>query len=113
MKNRINREKELLPDMIAIYCRGVHKTKKGELCAECRELCDFALNRLSKCRYGENKTFCSQCPTHCYRPDMREKIRQVMRYSGPRILLKHPIAGTLHAVSTMKGIIAKKKGAKS
>ena len=45
-KDRITREKEMLPEMVKIYCHGVHKTKRGELCPECRELCDYALYRL-------------------------------------------------------------------
>ena len=45
-KDRITREKEMLPETVKIYCHGVHKTKRGELCPECRELCDYALYRL-------------------------------------------------------------------
>ena len=51
-KDRITREKEMLPEMVKIYCHGVHKTKRGELCPECRELCDYALYRLDHCRWG-------------------------------------------------------------
>ena len=69
---------------------------KGSLCQECSELNEFAHMRIEKCRYGAQETFCSNCPTHCYRPDMRERIRVVMRYSGPRMLLHHPIASAIH-----------------
>jgi len=108
-KDRITREKEMLPEMIKIYCRGVHKTKRGELCPECSELCDYALYRLDHCRWGNEKNFCSQCPCHCYKPAMREKIRAVMRYSGPRIMLRHPLVGSLHAFETLKGVIKAKR----
>ena len=108
-KDRIMREKEMFPEMIKLYCHGVHKAKKGSLCPECSELCAYALNRLDHCRWGNDKNFCSQCPCHCYKPDMREKIRAVMRYSGLRILLYHPLIGSLHFVETVKGIIKKKK----
>ncbi|MDO4380521.1 MAG: nitrous oxide-stimulated promoter family protein [Clostridia bacterium] len=101
-KDRITREKDMLPEMIKIYCHGVHKTKKGKLCEECKALCDYSLNRLDHCRWGNEKNFCSQCPCHCYKPEMREKIRAVMRYAGPRILFTHPLAGTLHAFETLK-----------
>ena len=78
-KDRITREKEMLPEMVKIYCHGVNKTKKSELCIECQELTDYALFRLDHCRWGNEKNFCSQCPCHCYKPGMKEKIRAVMR----------------------------------
>ena len=34
----------------------------------------------------ETKTFCSNCKVHCYKPEMRKKIRAVMRFSGPRMI---------------------------
>lgn len=58
-KDRITREKEMLPEMVKIYCHGVNKTKKGELCIECQELTDYALFRLDHCRWGNEKNFCS------------------------------------------------------
>ena len=45
-KDRITREKEMLPEMVKIYCHGVHKSKKGTLCKDCQELTDYALFRL-------------------------------------------------------------------
>ncbi len=61
------------------------------LCGECRELLEYSLARLDHCKFGNAKTKCHKCPVHCYRPDMREKIRTVMRFSGPRMLLYHPL----------------------
>ena len=46
--------------------------------------------RLAKCPYQEDKTTCAKCPVHCYKPSRREQIRAVMRYAGPRMLLRHP-----------------------
>lgn len=80
--------------MIAIYCKGRHR---GEVpCAKCRALLDYAYRRLDRCRFGEDKPFCSKCPVHCYNPELREYIREVMRYSGPRIILYHPIIAIKH-----------------
>lgn len=111
-KTRIEREKDMLPEMVRIYCHGNHHTKKGALCPDCQALCDYALARLDHCKFGNDKTFCSQCPVHCYKKDMREKIRDVMRYSGPRIMLYHPLVGSLHAFSTVAGVIQKKRSEK-
>ena len=34
-------EKMLVSEMIALYCRRQHKTPKGSLCPECRQLHDY------------------------------------------------------------------------
>lgn len=75
--------------------KGSHECQVGHggpgLCGECRELLEYSLARLEHCKFGNTKTKCHKCPVHCYRPDMREKIRTVMRFSGPRMLLYHPL----------------------
>ncbi|MGN1235527.1 MAG: nitrous oxide-stimulated promoter family protein, partial [Christensenellaceae bacterium] len=96
------KEQKLIPVMIQKYCHGTHKTKGKTVCADCRELTEYALFRLSKCPFRENKQFCSFCKIHCYRPEMREKIKAVMRYSGPRMLLTHPIFAMSHVVQLIK-----------
>lgn len=80
--------------MIRLYCR--RKEGHDNLCPECQALLDYAHLRLSRCPFGENKTSCRRCPVHCYSPLMRERIRIVMRYSGPRMLLYHPIETLKH-----------------
>lgn len=94
-------EKELVTDMITLYCRKNHKCKNG-LCPECTALKEYATNRIEKCPFMESKTFCSSCKVHCYREDMREKIRIVMRFSGPRMLFYHPITAIHHLLETIK-----------
>lgn len=96
MKNRKQYERDVVSQMIGIYCHDNHETPKGALCDDCARLEEYARKRVDKCRYGEEKTFCAHCETHCYRPDMREKIRAVMRYAGPRMLLHHPVAAIRH-----------------
>lgn len=102
MKDRKSYERKVVSQMIGIYCHDKHGTPKGSLCQECSELNEFAHMRIEKCRYGAQKTFCSNCSTHCYRPDMRERIRVVMRYSGPHMLLYHPIAAIHHLYLTKR-----------
>lgn len=89
-------EKEMVSLMIRLYCRKNHKTK--ELCNECAELDRYARERSDRCPFMENKTFCSNCKVHCYKPEMREKIRKVMRFSGPRMMLYHPIMAIKHLI---------------
>ena len=80
--------------MIRLYCKKKEGNK--ELCNDCKALEQYAYQRLSACKYSEHKTSCKKCPTHCYRKDMREKIRKVMRFSGPRMLLYHPFEAVRH-----------------
>ena len=63
---------------------------------------DYANMRSNKCPFMETKTFCSNCKVHCYKPEMREKIREVMRYSGPRMIFHHPAAAIHHVILTKK-----------
>lgn len=100
LKDRREREKYVVGEMIALYCRGNHAAKKGALCPDCAALLAYAHARSDKCPYMENKTFCSSCKTHCYKPDMRENIRAVMRYSGPRMIFVHPVLAIRHLIQS-------------
>lgn len=95
------REKRMVSQMIALYCRKKHHTR-GDLCPQCAALDAYAKTRADKCPFMETKTFCSNCRIHCYKPDMRAKIRVVMRFAGPRMILHHPVAAIRHVVETKK-----------
>ena len=96
------REKQVVSLMIRLYCNKNHKSEKGELCAECAALEEYARMRSDKCPFMENKTFCSNCKVHCYKPEMREKIREVMRFSGPRMLFHHPVMAVRHVIESRR-----------
>jgi hypothetical protein len=81
--------------MIRLTCRRQHGRRSG-LCDECETLQAYAMQRLDRCRFGPDKPTCANCPVHCYRPDMRERIREVMRFAGPRMLWRHPLLALLH-----------------
>ena len=106
--------KKLIPVMIKKYCRGRHGTK-GELCEECRALTEYALFRLEKCPFKVNKKFCSFCKIHCYKPDMREKIKNVMKWAGPRMIFTHPVFAFRHVFQMIeyKKKLKKEEKAKS
>ena len=96
---RIAREKRTIRAMIGIYCRTHHATG-GDLCDSCEELLGYAVRRLERCPFGADKTTCAHCPIHCYKPAMRERVKVVMRYSGPRMLLKHPLLALRHMLDS-------------
>ena len=102
IQSKREREKRMVTEMIALYCRKNHGTKKGALCPDCMTLTQYACARSDKCPFMETKTFCSNCKVHCYRPQMREKIRTVMRYAGPRMIFHHPAAALRHVYETKK-----------
>ena len=94
ISRKLCHERRIVADMIALYCRKKHGTR--ELCDSCRTLAEYADKRTLSCPRMADKTFCSQCATHCYRHDMREQIREVMRFAGPRIIFYHPVAALRH-----------------
>jgi hypothetical protein len=91
---RLLRELRTLEAMTAIYCNDLHDG--AMLCAECRELMVYAAKRLAVCPFGEQKPVCARCQVHCYGPAPREKVREIMRYAGPRMVLRHPWLALRH-----------------
>ena len=96
---RIEEEKTVVEQMIRLYCRK--REGNAQLCPTCWKLLDYAHRRLDRCRYGEDKPTCKKCPIHCYKPEMKERIRMVMRWSGPRMMLYHPLAAIRHLFCEM------------
>ena len=96
-KRFVRRKRELhtLETMMRMYCRHHHG---GDLCAECTELRDYARRRLERCVFGDAKPTCANCTVHCYKAEMREKVRVMMRWAGPRMALRHPVIAVLHLV---------------
>ncbi|NQT01692.1 MAG: nitrous oxide-stimulated promoter family protein [Planctomycetes bacterium] len=95
-RGKLKREQKTLLAMLRIYCRNHHGSIGKQLCPDCRQLREYADQRLQKCPFGVTKGPCSQCEIHCYKPEMRERIRDVMRYSGPRMLSRHPVLALSH-----------------
>ncbi len=91
-----DRDKQTIRRMIALYCRGNHRTLTG-LCEECRALSEYAEQRLDRCPH-EPKPACKDCAIHCYAPDRRLAIQAVMRYAGPRLLLQDPLGALRHVL---------------
>ncbi len=95
------KEQRVLGKMISLYCKKKHGSA-GVLCGQCDELLTYALQKTEKCPFMENKTFCSNCKVHCYSPEMRQRIREVMRFSSPRMLLYYPHLAVWHLVCSMQ-----------
>ncbi len=101
--NKLAKEHKTIAAMIRIFCGAHHGTSGKLLCPECTCLLEYARERLEKCPFGEDKGACSNCKIHCYKSVMRKQVTEVMRYSGPRMLKKHPLLAIDHLLK-IKGI---------
>lgn len=93
---RRGREFKTIVAMLRLYCRARHHAVGDDLCPDCAGLRDYALQRLQRCPFGEGKPACGNCRVHCYKPDRREQVRQMMRWAGPRMVWHHPILALRH-----------------
>jgi hypothetical protein len=112
----VRKDTRLLGDFAVIYCRGRHRDaerralvsdaallgvygrKVPMVCDGCADLLRYAEQRRALCP-KDPKPFCSHCDTHCYRPELAERMREVMRYAGPRSVLHgHVVGGVRHLV---------------
>lgn len=120
--SRLGRERHTISAMIALYCRDHHggspeasapasqpgrtRTMAGRgLCTDCESLVAYADQRLARCRFGQSKLTCARCTVHCFELGMRQQIRIVMRYSGPRMTVRHPILALAHLVDSRRGVV--------
>ena len=105
-EKRLPRERQTMRVMIEMYCKQNHHS--DILCDDCQGLLDYAMGRIDKCPFKTAKPTCARCPVHCYKPEMRENIRQVMRFSGPKMIFTHPGLAVMHIVDGRNSL--KKEG---
>jgi hypothetical protein len=80
-----SRDREILRRFVGIYCKHHHQADGQGLCDNCAELLGYALEKLSRCPM-DPKPKCKDCPVHCYDPEHRERIREVMKFSGVHLV---------------------------
>ncbi len=101
---KLEQDLRVLARFIRVYCdrrhaeaakapfalRGFDARSLGRrppvICQSCRKLLSHALVKRSRCPL-DPKPACKHCPVHCYHPAYRQNIREVMRYSGRRLVL--------------------------
>ncbi|MEI7596719.1 MAG: nitrous oxide-stimulated promoter family protein [Bacteroidota bacterium] len=94
MRSQIQHEKETISLMIGLYCRKKHQT--NVLCLDCKELLNYTFFKIENCIFGEEKPTCKSCSVHCYQKIQREKVREIMRFAGPRMIWFYPIRALMH-----------------
>lgn len=84
-----------------VYCRAHHHEcsrgpltdglaarlagRKSAYCDACRAFLQYAIERRLRCPL-DPKPACKHCPVHCYKPQMRQRVREVMRFAGPYLI---------------------------
>ena len=87
--------------MVALYCRAHHEAG-AEPCDTCRALIVYAHKRLEACPFQQDKPTCGHCRVHCYKPEARGAIQEIMRYAGPRMLWRHPLLALRHLLDSWR-----------
>jgi hypothetical protein len=100
---RIRLEQRTIDAMLSIYCRDHHGVG-NHLCGDCEQLRVYAHQRLDVCPFQEQKPVCNRCEVHCYSAGMRERVRDVMRYAGPRMPLRHPWLAFRHTLDKLRRV---------
>ena len=101
MPSDVEKDIQTLRRFVEIYCRGRHKEAEKsvymgvELCSQCRETLEYASRRRELCPL-DPKPACKKCKIHCYDPQHRERIREVMRYSGLHLITRGRLDLILH-----------------
>ncbi len=95
-QRHIDQEKKTIAKMIRIYCHAHHGTSGAMLCDDCKQLETYTQIRTGNCVFGEQKPACQVCPVHCYSKANRNKIKEVMRFAGPRMIYLAPWYSIFH-----------------
>lgn len=98
--DHLEREFLTISKMVGIYCKDHHGN--DALCEQCSVFMNYAETRLNKCPFGQDKPTCSNCPVHCYKADYRDQAKVIMRYAGPRMLLRHPVLTIAHYIDGLR-----------
>jgi hypothetical protein len=102
---KLKKDISILSLFTEIYCRNFHENMdkrpvkargilkdfseeiSKSLCEDCERLLLHSVTKRVLCPY-EPKPACKKCPTPCYFDGFREKMRDVMRFSGAYLIKK-------------------------
>ena len=104
LSKKERKDLRVLVSFTSVYCRHHHVAPmsgvdvgstscdplvagKHQVCDECREFLAYAVARRMDCPL-DPKPVCKHCPVHCYKPDYRQQVKEVMRFSGKHLLLR-------------------------
>jgi hypothetical protein len=71
----------LPPDLAGMFRKGLH------VCPDCRTLLEYTLEKRHRCPL-DPKPSCKHCHIHCYNSMYRGRIREIMAFSGKRMIMR-------------------------
>jgi len=94
----------ILARFIQVYCHDRHDPqangqvelplqlqpgwgRRHTICAECAELLEHGIRKRTLCPLDPKPT-CKKCHIHCYGKEYRQKVREIMAYSGRKLILR-------------------------
>lgn len=104
LTSRERKDLKILALFTSVYCRAHHAgphaaldvvdedllrvpLHKYPVCSDCAAFLGYAFERRRRCPL-EEKPACKHCPIHCYKPGHRERVREIMRFSGRYLILR-------------------------
>lgn len=90
----------LIGKFVEVYCAGKHGSSERsffvlpgglgqrKFCCECAAFMEYAVSKRIKCPLEAEKPSCKHCRIHCYAGEQREKVREIMGYSGRRLMMR-------------------------
>ncbi len=99
---RVVRERKTVEEMVKLYCHQHHDTQGEKLCDRCSVLLNYAFQHIEKCKFHPEKPTCRNCTVHCYSKKNKNTIKDVMRFSGQRMMLRFPALTILHLIDGWK-----------
>ncbi len=103
---RLEKEFLTITKMVNLYCKAHHREP---ICEECQNFLKYAEKRLIHCPFGGRKPTCGNCSVHCYKTDMADYAKKVMRYAGPRMIIHHPLLALQHIIDSQRPVPQIKK----
>ncbi len=99
LTRQIEKELKVIGRFTEVWCAGHHHggqqpvtipggTVTLQLCPDCAEFFAYAVQKRHTCPLEPEKPSCKKCPVHCYAPPQRAKVRQIMAWSGRRMILR-------------------------
>lgn len=102
LTRREAKDLKILALFASVYCRAHHvgarapvrvddialrnlPLRKYPVCPECAGLLSYAFERRLRCPL-EEKPACKHCQVHCYKPGHRDRVREIMRFSGKHLI---------------------------
>ena len=104
LTDKERKDLRVLAQFTSVYCKVHHVAEKAALhsdtpafanlnvdkytvCDSCREFLSYAIERRLRCPL-DPRPVCKHCHVHCYKPDYREKVREIMRFSGKYLMMR-------------------------